>query len=86
MKQIATIVNFCNGKRLRDVANPLTSKLPRVWNTLTGNKLTAAWSEGEAFAGRGKALPEISDYHEPARTTGAGLDSNMMYHQERNGC
>ena len=86
MKRIATIANFCNGKRLRGVANPLISKRPRVQSAPANNKPTAALREGEAIAGMGKARPEIYDHLEPARNTGAFLDSNAVDSRELNEC
>ena len=86
MKWIATIASFCHGKRLGDVANPSTLKLPRVRSTPAINTLTVALRAGEAFAEMGKALLEIYDQPAQARRMDAGLDSNKVRNQERNEC
>ena len=85
MKRIAIIVNFYNGKRTKDVVNPLTWKLLGEGNAPRNNPLKITGPEDVTPAGSGRALPEMSENHKSTWMAVANPDSKTT-RQSRSGC
>ena len=82
MKKMPTIRNFCNGRKIRDVASPWTLNLSRVHSTQTGNRVSLTLYEEVAPAGTGRAPRKISDHLNRKRIARAGLAWKKVHNQE----
>ena len=85
-KRIVTIKNFYSGRRLQDVVNPLTLKLPKMRSARIGHERTAAGHEGDLLAGMERVPLKISNHHNQVQIKGASPDSNKVRNQARNEC